>query len=289
MSAGRPGHRGGEGRLSRWSRLKRKRAAGEDVKEPDVDVAGRGAAAPRLAPAVGDDLPAAAGAPIPENAEERELTPEEREVVDTLPPVEELTSDSDFTAFMDKRVPEFIRRKALRKLWLSDPAFSFLDGMNEYDEDYSMVAELAAGASAYRPDQGGYAWQDKPETDAEETAGDLPEGAAGKGSAVPRAESADAQSADDAVSGDAGAADRHGESLIEKARRVQDRGASSVRAPEYTANPYFQAPGMRTPIPDALPADMTARTPDNKLLAMREAAGEESADDDLGDGEDDLD
>jgi hypothetical protein len=53
-----------------------------------------------------------------------------------LPPIEELTADSDFTPFLKEGVPEELKRLALRKLWLSDPVFANLDGLVEYGEDF---------------------------------------------------------------------------------------------------------------------------------------------------------
>ena len=286
-----------DNRLGRWSRLKRKRARGEDVAEPEVsgketavaDDAGggsrRGAAAPvagkpYLPPLADPDLPVPENAALStrgadgdhpaesadNNADEedvRELTEEEAAYVETLPPVEDLTADSDFAAFLDKRVPEFIRRRALRKLWLSDPAFGFLDGMNDYDEDFSVITQLAAGATAYRPDQGGYAWRDKPK-EAEE-AEEAEEGdAAGDGAEATQSD-ADAGQSVEAT---------HEESMADKAQRVQNAGGRDVRARTYTANPYYQAPGMRSPVSDRQPG---AGADDGH-----------SDDDDLGDAEDDF-
>ncbi|MEE9587788.1 MAG: DUF3306 domain-containing protein, partial [Hyphomicrobiaceae bacterium] len=45
--------------------------------------------------------------------------------------------ESDFTRFMKAGVPEAIRRRALRQLWLSDPVLANLDGLNDYDEDFT--------------------------------------------------------------------------------------------------------------------------------------------------------
>ena len=50
--------------------------------------------------------------------------------------IDKLTYDDDFSVFMNKKVPEFLRRKALSKLWLSSPVLANLDGLNEYDEDF---------------------------------------------------------------------------------------------------------------------------------------------------------
>ena len=88
--------------------------------------------------------------------EDRPLTDEEKKVVDALPRLEELSIDSDFTPFLAEKVPGFVRRKALRILWQSNPAFSFLDGLNDYDEDYNVIDTLinAATDSSYQVGKG---------------------------------------------------------------------------------------------------------------------------------------
>lgn len=250
-----------ENPLGRWSRLKRRRAKGEAVEEPPVQAARRGAAGPvaETPRAAVEETPlATASDGTAADDDVRDLTAEEAAYVETLPSLDELTPDSNFTGFMDKRVPDFLRRQALRKLWLSDPAFSLIDGMHEYGEDYSMMVQLAAGASAYRPNEGGYGWRDKPkdpETEEAVEGGEPPVTAENAGAAD-------------------GAAD---ESITDKARRVQDRGGSSVSLPTYTPNPYYQAPGQRHPAPETLPEP-----------ARVQVSQVESDDDGLGDAEDDL-
>tara|TARA_R110000868_G_scaffold223155_1_gene475006 strand:+ start:851 stop:1699 length:849 start_codon:yes stop_codon:yes gene_type:complete len=276
-----------ENPLGRWSRLKRQKAKGAAIEEATPPrPSGRGAAAPVTGKPYMPPL-ADPDTPVPENAlisseedapdaDARELTAEEAAYVETLPPLDELTPDSDFTGFMDKRVPEFLRRQALRKLWLSNPAFSLIDGMHEYGEDYSMMAQLTAGATAYRPNEGGYAWRDKPKdpeaeaVEAEETAESGAVPTAGKRAGTPETEGSEAASTENM--GDDGE-----ESITDKARRVQDRGGSSVRLPTYTPNPYYQSPGQRHPAPEVLPEP-----------ARRQVSQAEVDDDGLGDGEDDL-
>jgi len=53
-----------------------------------------------------------------------------------LPPVESLTPDSDFTAFMKPDVDPGVRREALKVL-LRDPRFNVMDGLDVYIDDYS--------------------------------------------------------------------------------------------------------------------------------------------------------
>jgi len=55
-----------------------------------------------------------------------------------LPPVEALTLDSDFTAFLKEEVSEALRRKALHKLF-ADPHFNRMDGLDVYIDDYNIA------------------------------------------------------------------------------------------------------------------------------------------------------
>ena len=64
-------------------------------------------------------------------------TPPGEEVPPDLPNIDELGQDSDYSVFLQDAVPSALRKQALRKLWKLDPAFSELDGLVEYGEDYS--------------------------------------------------------------------------------------------------------------------------------------------------------
>src|SRR5258706_14489887 len=61
------------------------------------------------------------------------------EVVDTpvpeLPPVDELTPQSDFSAFMHPKVDADLLRAALKKLF-SDPHFNVMDFLDSYYDEY---------------------------------------------------------------------------------------------------------------------------------------------------------
>jgi hypothetical protein len=59
-----------------------------------------------------------------------------------LPPIESLTFDSDFSAFLAPHVPEELKRQALKKL-LHDPRFNVMDGLDVYIDDYSTPSPLA--------------------------------------------------------------------------------------------------------------------------------------------------
>jgi len=60
----------------------------------------------------------------------------------TLPPVESLTIDSDFTPFFQPKVGEALKRQALRQLF-RDPRFNVMDGLDVYVGDYSIPDPIA--------------------------------------------------------------------------------------------------------------------------------------------------
>jgi hypothetical protein len=100
--------------VSRWSRRKIAARSGNSSAEAGPD---------RPPAAV---VPAQAGTQAPE--------PMQSEV--PLPPIESLTPDSDFTAFMKPDVDPAVRREALKVL-VRDPRFNVMDGLDVYIDDYS--------------------------------------------------------------------------------------------------------------------------------------------------------
>lgn len=54
--------------------------------------------------------------------------------------VDALTFEDDFTVFLKEGVPAKVRRMALRKLWASNPLFATVDGLNDYDDDFTDAA-----------------------------------------------------------------------------------------------------------------------------------------------------
>jgi len=60
-----------------------------------------------------------------------------------LPPVESLNIDSDFRAFLQPKVEEGLRRRALRQLF-RDPHFNVMDGLDVYIDDYSKPDPISA-------------------------------------------------------------------------------------------------------------------------------------------------
>ena len=119
----------GEPFLSRWARRK------QDVSRGRTDDA-----APDIVP-VGEEPVATDAAAAPHAEKEPELD------LSKLPKADELTAESDITAFLDKRVPAMLRNAALGRMWTLDPTI----------RDFIEVAEnqwnwnIPGGAPFYEP------------------------------------------------------------------------------------------------------------------------------------------
>lgn len=125
---------------SRWQRWSRKKAEANRTVEPTPP-------------------------PVPEHVEpapeEQELavneTLSEQELLEKygLPDPSSIEIGTDITGFMRKEIPEFLRRKALRSLWKSNPVLAVLDGLNDYDEDYTLASTAGQTVkSLYRVGEG---------------------------------------------------------------------------------------------------------------------------------------
>ncbi|MDA5557504.1 DUF3306 domain-containing protein [Shimia sp. MMG029] len=72
-----------------------------------------------------------------------------------LPDPDALKQGDDFTVFLAKAVPERIRRRALRKLWLTNPVLANLDELVDYGEDFTDSAMVIEGMqTAYQVGKG---------------------------------------------------------------------------------------------------------------------------------------
>jgi hypothetical protein len=72
-----------------------------------------------------------------------------------LPNPDTLVQGDDFAAFMGRAVPEYLRRRALRKLWVSNPILANLDGLLDHGEDYTDAATVIPGMqTAYQVGKG---------------------------------------------------------------------------------------------------------------------------------------
>lgn len=86
-----------------------------------------------------------------------------------LPNPDVLEKGDDFSVFLEKAVPERIRRRALRKLWLSNPVLANVDQLVDYGEDFTdsaMVVE--AMQTTYQVGKGMLAHVKEMERQAEE-------------------------------------------------------------------------------------------------------------------------
>jgi hypothetical protein len=121
-----------EGRFSRWSRLKTEALENEP---PQIDKT--------LSKFTSENLPVRAeDAELPTSNSEETAEEEESDPAPELPDIETLEKDSDYTPFLAEGVPEAIKKLALRKLWASDPVLANIDGLNDYDEDFTIIEAI---------------------------------------------------------------------------------------------------------------------------------------------------
>ncbi|HEX6979926.1 MAG TPA: DUF3306 domain-containing protein [Alphaproteobacteria bacterium] len=115
------------GFFARWSRLKGEARASKPNSLPPGEENGKKTDEPA-------DAPAQSRAPA--SVEETVAAPSRPTEAPELPPIEQLTAESDYSVFLREGVPPEIRRKALRKLWVSDPVLSAPDIFDVYCQDY---------------------------------------------------------------------------------------------------------------------------------------------------------
>ena len=112
-----------EGFLNRWARRKQRAVRTPEAKSaletPETSTPGE-----------------------PSEAERAEAEARRQELVDSLPEPEQLGPEDDYTQFLQDGVPDDLRQRALRRLWTSNPVFANLDGLNDYDLDYTDAATV---------------------------------------------------------------------------------------------------------------------------------------------------
>ena len=101
------------GFLTRWSRRKAQTESGES--EPEAD-------------------------PVQPDADSQE-TQEPVKRDEDMPPLDTIDADSDVSEFFSPGVSETLRKAALRKLFHS-PAFNIVDGLDDYDDDFTTFKAL---------------------------------------------------------------------------------------------------------------------------------------------------
>lgn len=76
-----------------------------------------------------------------------------------LPEPEALKPGDDFSAFMARAVPARLRNRALRRLWRLNPTLAALDGLVDYDDDFTDAAMVVENLqTAYQVGRG---WADR--------------------------------------------------------------------------------------------------------------------------------
>ncbi|HET8545808.1 MAG TPA: DUF3306 domain-containing protein [Pseudolabrys sp.] len=99
--------------LSRWSRRKQEAGEGKEKNETGEAVA----------------------APAPENQPGKSAEPRAAPIpkfdVESLPPVDTISAETEITAFMRTGVPETLKHAALRRAWSADPVIRDFVGLNE--------------------------------------------------------------------------------------------------------------------------------------------------------------
>lgn len=107
-----------------------------------------------------------------ERAAQEEKTDEQLLEELDLPDPDTLVSGDDFAAFMKRAVPERLRRRALRRLWVSDPVLANLDNLVDYNDDYTAAAHVNdVVQTSYKVGQGMQFYLDRKREEAERTAG----------------------------------------------------------------------------------------------------------------------
>ena len=73
-----------------------------------------------------------------------------------LPDPDTLGKGDDFSRFLQAAVPARLRNRALRRLWRSNPVLANLDGLNDYDGDFTDAATVVKGGvkTAYKIGRG---------------------------------------------------------------------------------------------------------------------------------------
>lgn len=76
-------------------------------------------------------------------AAEKPVEKKDEQAPAPLPPIDKMTLDSDFTAFMQPKVEDALRRAALKKLF-SDPRFNIPDPFEAYSGDWTGGEPISA-------------------------------------------------------------------------------------------------------------------------------------------------
>ena len=116
--------------LSRWARRKRAVRSGGDP-----DAAESKSSAPQQATLARAAPEAVETPPEADAGEAEELTDED------MPPLETIDENTDMSGFFSSKVSKQVKKAALRKFFHS-PAFNIVDGLDDYDDDFTSFPAL---------------------------------------------------------------------------------------------------------------------------------------------------
>ncbi|MBE9637021.1 DUF3306 domain-containing protein [Salipiger mangrovisoli] len=99
-----------------------------------------------------------------------------------LPAPEAVTDGEMVRKFLESQLPKRLKNRALRTLWRSNPVLACLDGLNDYDTDFTGVAPASEFRTTYQVGKGllahlEYVGQPKTEAQPAETEDDNAEAA----------------------------------------------------------------------------------------------------------------
>lgn len=213
-----------EGPLRRWSRRKREAVRGKEAAD---EAHGRDASrAP--SEAAQDAREPAGDAPAPATVEEKDLTDED------MPPIGSLDENSDYSGFLSPGVSEGLRRRALRKLFLS-AVFNVRDGLDDYDEDFTNFEALGDIVTSDMRHQAEAEAERARRAQADTGPADLPEDDPGPAETGPTADAAEDEA-------DAARADAAGMPGASGHRPSEEPGVPESESGEDAAGPASDAP-----------------------------------------------
>ena len=128
---------GREGFMSRWARLK------QSAETPELPLAEK--ASPGQAAGDAQKIEIGAGERLPDKSAEGprpETVLADSNPPATLPTLDSLTPQSDFSPFMARDVDPHLRNLAMKKLF-TDPHYNVMDRLDIYIDDYSVHAPLS--------------------------------------------------------------------------------------------------------------------------------------------------
>ena len=130
----------GDNFLARWSRRKREVGEEEHTRaRDDAALENHAPLPPPLGVGEGEEpqpqhpLPSPTPGPSPQGGGES---------AEPLPSLDDLTAESDLSAFLREGVPEALKKAALRRMWSLDPAIRDHVGLAEYAWDFNDPASI---------------------------------------------------------------------------------------------------------------------------------------------------